>query len=305
MPTRRLRVEPSGRGQRVDRYLAGLEGLPSRSQLQRLDVHVSCGNKTLKPSHRLQGGELLVVSWQDEEPLALEPLPMDLSILYEDADTLVIDKPRGLSVHPGAGKHVPTLVHGILAHLKEPPSGWPAPVRPGIVHRLDKETTGVMVCAKNPAALDWYAAQFRNRSVSKVYLAIARGRPSRDKGTLDTQIVRDPVHRKRFCVSTTGGKRAVTAFEVVSCAQAASLLRLGLLTGRTHQIRVHLAHLGCPILGDVIYSRSAAGPLMLHSWKLSLTLTDGRQVEFTAPLPSDFKERLVELGLEAFPETRG
>ncbi len=304
MPTRILKVEPSGRGQRVDRYLSSLEELPTRSQLQRLHVEIRCGGKTLKPSHRLEGGELLTVEWREEVPLDLKPIPLPLSLIYEDADTLILDKPRGLSVHPGSGRPVPTLVHGILAYLRNPPGEWPSPSRPGIVHRLDKETTGVLVCAKNTVALDWYAAQFRNRSVSKTYLALVRHRPPQSSGRIDTLLARDPVHRKKFHVTQAGGKRAVTLYEVLASSRNASLLKIGLLTGRTHQIRVHLSYLGCPILGDAVYSRNASGPLLLHSWQLGLTLTNGQRAEFTAPLPADFKERLSALELGDVPGTR-
>lgn len=300
MPTRRLTIDPSARGLRVDRFLATLPGLPTRSQLHRLGLVVRAEGRVLGNAYRLRGGETLEVSWRDEPPLGLEPIPMDLTLLYEDLDTLVVDKPRGLAVHPGAGRPRPTLVHGILARLQEPPEAWQVPSRPGIVHRLDRETTGVLLCAKNTRALAYFSEQFQRRAVIKKYRVVVRGCPPRAEGELETRLARDPVHRKRFRVVSAGGKLARTAWKVLASNGEASLLDIDLYTGRTHQIRVHMAHLGCPVLGDALYSRRASGPLLLHAYRLCLRLMDGRDGCFTAPPPEDFMRAVATFGWEAF-----
>lgn len=283
----------------MDRFLADLPGLPTRSQLHRLGLVVRAEGRVVGNAYRLRGGERLEVSWRDEPPLGLEPIPMDLTILYEDSDTLVLDKPRGLSVHPGAGRPRPTLVHGILARLQEPPEAWQAPGRPGIVHRLDRETTGVLLCAKNTRALAYYSEQFQRRTVIKKYRAVVRGRPPRTEGELETRLARDPVHRKRFRVVSIGGKPARTAWKVLASNGEASLLDIDLYTGRTHQIRVHLKHLRAPILGDELYGRKSPHipRQALHAYELRLPHPrTGRILEFQAPVPQDMVRAWEALG---------
>jgi 23S rRNA pseudouridine1911/1915/1917 synthase len=299
MPRRLLRVDPTARGLRLDQYLSQLSEMPTRSQFHQRGVAVFTQGKELKFSYRLKGHEELLVQWEEERTLALEPVAMELDVLYEDEATLVLNKPRGISVHPGAGQQVPTLVHGILAHLQEPIDRWQEPTRPGIVHRLDKDTTGVLLCAKNTQALEYYASQFRKRTVKKIYLALVRGKPPQSSGLIETLLARDPHHRRRFRVSSDDGKRAITGYQVLATNSTASLLRLNLYTGRTHQIRVHLAHLGCPIFGDHLYARKAEGDLLLHAFRLQVNLYHGGSAVFEAPLPQDFIKRIEQVGLGA------
>ena len=229
-----------------------------------------------------------------------EDIPLD--ILYEDGDMLVLDKPAGMVVHPAPGHFTGTLVNALLAHCPGL-SGIGGVARPGIVHRLDQYTSGVMVVAKSQKAMEGLSKAFASHEhVEKTYLAVCRGRPRLDSGRIENMIGRHPVDRKRMAVLERGGKRAVTNWRVLSgvaAVEGLSVIECRIETGRTHQIRVHMASLGCPVVGDAVYGRPpldrrlepAPARQMLHAWRLKLWHpVENRQMEFEAPVPPDMKE---------------
>jgi 23S rRNA pseudouridine1911/1915/1917 synthase len=312
----RLTVPPEAVGERLDQYVHRcLEGALSRSQVQRL---VSQGMITVdqapaRPALRLQAGWEVRVRRPEPEPLELTPEAMDLDILYEDGDLVVVNKPPGLVVHPAAGHHEGTLVHGLLHHCQDL-SGIGGKLRPGIVHRLDMDTSGVLVAAKNDRAHRALVAAFASGHVAKRYLALVHGRP-RLTGRIDQAIGRHPRDRKRMSGRGPRGKPARTSWKVVeSLPQSVSLLRVAIATGRTHQIRVHLSEAGYPVLGDTVYGgrqvrRGLEGPAgqalragdrqMLHAVRLALDHpVSGGRLEFWAPLPPDFRAVLDALRRE-------
>ena len=235
-------------------------------------------------------------------PAVPEPENIPLDILYEDGDMLVLDKPAGMVVHPAPGHFTGTLVNALLARCPGL-SGIGGVARPGIVHRLDQYTSGVMVVAKSQKAMEGLAKAFASHEhVEKTYLAVCHGRPRLDSGRIENMIGRHPVDRKRMAVLERGGKRAVTNWRVLSGAAAIeglSVIECRIETGRTHQIRVHMASLGCPVAGDAVYGRPsldrrlepAPARQMLHAWRLKLWHpVENRQMEFEAPVPPDMKE---------------
>jgi 23S rRNA pseudouridine1911/1915/1917 synthase len=224
--------------------------------------------------------------------------PIELDILYESDRVIVINKPAGLVVHPGAGNWTGTLAQGLLHHVARLESAFAGSSRPGIVHRLDKDTSGVLIAAKEPEMLAALADQFKRRRASKHYLALVKGRLPRSQDTIDTGIQRDERNRKKFRAAASGeGKQAVTDYRVLRHYAHHSFLSLRPRTGRTHQLRVHMASLGCPIVGDPLYARRDAdfpdAPMMLHAYQLRVYLPDEeRWAEFTAALPERFKSTL-------------
>jgi 23S rRNA pseudouridine1911/1915/1917 synthase len=227
--------------------------------------------------------------------VSLEPEPIPLDIAYEDGELLVINKPAGMTVHPGAGRQSGTLVHAVLAHCPELP-GIGGEHRPGIVHRLDKDTSGLLVVAKTETALRHLQAQIQARGARRDYAALVHGRMAKREGTVDAPIGRDPRHRTRMAV-VASGRRAVTHYRVAEVFEGATLLDVRLETGRTHQIRVHCAHVGHPVVGDPVYSRRP-NPLglvrqALHAHRLAFTHpASGAALSFTAPLPDDMAAAL-------------
>jgi 23S rRNA pseudouridine1911/1915/1917 synthase len=235
----------------------------SRSRLQQLiDAgHCQRNGLPLRAATKVQPGDHLSVRVPPPQILSLTPWALPLDVLFEDSDILVLNKPAGLVVHPGSGTHAPTLVHALLAHCKDL-SGIGGVLRPGIVHRLDAGTTGALVVAKHDTAHAHLAAQFAQRRVSKRYVALVRGHVQAATGTCDSLLGRHSVHRQRFCSHPTQGKRAVTHFRVVGRDYGLTLLEITIETGRTHQIRVHMAEMGHPIFGDPVYGgrvRNALG----------------------------------------------
>ncbi|MDR3200328.1 MAG: RluA family pseudouridine synthase [Spirochaetales bacterium] len=289
-------------GTRIDKYLAGLEGLCTRSQLKTALKEILHNGKPAKASKQVQPGDSVEIDLSEAEAPLYEAEKMSLDILYEDSRLIAVNKPRGMVVHPGSGVRSGTLVQGLLYHAREIAGNFPEEkIRPGIVHRLDKDTSGVIIAAKDPQALEFFANQFRCREVKKIYLAIVKGRLPESRGSVKGFIRRDTRHRKRFIPSASGGKAAETRYRVLSECGAYSLVRLAPKTGRTHQLRVHMKSLGCPILGDPIYGRRderfpQAG-LMLHAWRLSLRLpgSELQKQSFRAPLPADFQRLMQEL----------
>jgi len=281
-------------GARLDRYLAAGLGLFPRSQARsRVDV-LTVNGRPAKLATRLCRGDRVAVTYRDPEPLTAIPEEMELSILHEDADAIVLDKPAGVVTHPGAGNRTGTLLNGVLGHCGRLREAFPdEPVRPGVVHRLDKETSGVIVFAKSPHAHVALTRQFARRRARKRYLAVVVGRPPAADGVVDLPIGRDDRDRTRFAVAARG-RPALTRYRLLGgLAGGRSLLLLAPVTGRTHQLRVHLAALGCPVAGDVVYGRgrlSEPAAMLLHSARLRLRLPGTEEPRrFRAPLPERFR----------------
>ena len=290
----KLTVERAQAGQRLDRFL--VQALPafSRSRLQTLirDGFVTVNGKPARPRDSVRADDRINVR---EPEIAKTDTPaeaMDLEILFEDEDLLVLNKPAGLVVHPGAGHQQHTLVNALLAHCKNL-SGIGGEERPGIVHRLDKETSGALVVAKNDATHRDLSKQFADRTTGKTYLALVAGTPPKSFGTIDAPIARHPVHRQRMSIAQRGGRSAKTDYRVLRSSGDVSLVECVIHSGRTHQIRIHLHHLGHPVLGDKLYGGKRAGNSarqMLHAWKLSFRHPrTEKPMSFTAPIPSDFE----------------
>jgi 23S rRNA pseudouridine1911/1915/1917 synthase len=287
---------------RLDRVLAKQLPEHSRSRLQQLirAGFVRVNGITTRQSHLVQAGDEIELTEPPVEKIENQPEPIPLKILFEDKDLIVINKPAGLVVHPGAGHRSGTLVNALLHHCPTL-SGIGGKERPGIVHRLDKETSGCLVVAKNDVAHRELARQFAERTVEKIYLALVTGKLRKQSGVIDETIGRHPVHRQRMSVASSRGRAAKTDYRVVRPGERASLIECRLHSGRTHQIRVHLHHLGHPVLGDKIYAARFARDFprqMLHAWKLGFCHPrTGEWKNFEAPLPNDFEQAIVAAGL--------
>jgi len=288
----RLVVEADGAGQRADRYVSVRAGLPSRSQLQQRLARLTVNGRAAKPGTRLEPGDRIEVALAPPPESSVLPEPVTLEVLYEDADVVVLNKPCGMVVHPGSGNRGGTLVNGLLHRYRDLAGRFPDSLRPGIVHRLDKDTSGVIIVARNAAAHTRLARQFAERRVGKIYYAWVAGIPTPAAGRIATRLRRDPRNPLRVRVSQDRGKPAVTRYRVRESQAGASLVALRPVTGRTHQLRVHLRWLGHPILGDPLYAgraRGAAPRLLLHARRLSIRLPGDREPRtFTAPWPLDF-----------------
>ncbi len=279
---------------RLDHFLAERVPELSRSRLQALlkDGHITLNGGPARANVKIRLGDRVVV----HEPASVAPTDTEaedipLEVLFEDDDVIVVNKPPGLVVHPAVGHLTGTLVNALLHHCKSL-SGIGGVERPGIVHRLDKETSGCMVAAKNDHAHQSLAAQFAGRDVEKIYLALATGRFTRKNGIIETQLGRHPMHRQKMAVvAPDKGREARTGWRVLGEVPGGSLVECTLFTGRTHQIRVHLKHIKHPLLGDDVYGkRGTFTRQMLHSWKLSFTHPrTGERLSFQAPIPEDFK----------------
>ncbi|MBI2916416.1 MAG: RluA family pseudouridine synthase [Chloroflexi bacterium] len=286
---------------RLDRYLAERQDRLTRAHLQKLirEGLVTVGGLPARASQRLRPGDRIQVTVPAPEPLTLTPQPQPLSIVYEDTDIIVVDKPAGLVVHPAPGHRERTLVNALLAHCPDL-AGIKGTIRPGIVHRLDKDTSGLLVVAKNDAAQQSLSRQIAQRAILKGYLALVVGRLSPERGSVVAPIGRHPRDRKRMAV-VPEGREAVTRYQVVRYYRDSTLVDVRPVTGRTHQIRVHMAYLGYPVAGDPIYGRGVARRLeaprlFLHAYLLGLRLpSDGRWVEFRAELPAELKGVLERL----------
>ncbi|HZJ54706.1 MAG TPA: RluA family pseudouridine synthase [Myxococcaceae bacterium] len=304
----RFNVGPALRGERLDRAITSSLPALSRSRVQALleQGRVRVDGRPGRASLRLKGGESLEVSVPPPEPAIPEPEDLPLTILHEDRDLLVLDKPAGVVVHPAAGHAGGTLVNALLHHVTGL-SGVGGVLRPGIVHRLDKETSGCLVVAKNDTALQALQRAFQARTVEKTYLALVHGHP-RETGRLATFHARHPRDRKRFTARTKTGKLAVTTWRVRKLLHGVALLEVGLETGRTHQIRVHLSEMGHPLLGDTLYggtrkgdarvkaAQARLGRQALHAWKLVFPHPrTGKPVRCEAPLPPDLREAIDAL----------
>lgn len=297
----KLTADVSDAGKRLDAFLH--ERLPeySRSRLQSWirDARVLVAGRQVRASHLLRGGEDITVEPADLAPLKAVPEELPLKVLYEDEDVIVVDKPAGMVVHAGAGHASGTLVNALLHRFEHLATGS-GDLRPGIVHRLDKETSGVLVVARTDKAHQVLSIQFRNREVEKVYLALVHGRMKTPEGKITTPIARDPIRRTRMTTKLASGRSALTQYRVLEELCTLSFLEVKIGTGRTHQIRAHLASIHHPIVGDRLYGAPAQVPglltlgrFFLHAHRLGFTLpTTGERVTFESPLPPELVDLL-------------
>jgi 23S rRNA pseudouridine1911/1915/1917 synthase len=306
-----LTVEQSLPLERLDTFLRAQFPDVSRGTIQRLLVEgrIQVNGRAAKPAHHPRAGETISVHWPEARPDQAQPEAMPLDILHEDEDLLVLNKPPGLVVHPAAGHAEHTLVNALLHHCAGRLSGIGGVARPGIVHRLDKDTSGCLIVAKNDAAHLKLSEQFAGRSVIKIYQAVVCGRMPRAEGEMTAAIARHPTQRKRMAVTKSGGRAARTTYKVLAQGADAAWVEMRLHTGRTHQIRVHLEHLGCPVLGDLIYGRRQNARLkektgcvaprqLLHARKLILDHPrTNERMTFEAPPPEDFAVALAAFQL--------
>ena len=289
-------------GERLDAFLArNVQGL-TRSGAQKLiaDGCVTLGGKPGKKNDKLNIGDAVSLEIPEPEPVDIVPTQMELDIAYEDEDVVVINKPKGLVVHPAPGHTEDTLVNGLLYALGDKLSGINGQLRPGIVHRIDKDTSGLLAVAKNDTAHVVLASQLKDHTMARTYECIVCGCPKEDAGTVDAPIGRHPTDRKKMCINRRNGKPAVTHWEVVARYRGYTHVRCRLETGRTHQIRVHMASIGHPVLGDTVYGRKkpelGQTSQVLHAGQLCFRHPrDQRPVMVFAPLPRYFEEVLEKL----------
>ena len=289
-------------GERLDAALARLVPSLSRSQAQRLIEQgaVTHGGRPVKKNEKLSAGDTLELTLPEVREVPIEAQPIPLEVCYEDADVIVVNKPKGLVVHPAPGHADGTLVNALLAHCGDSLSGIGGEKRPGIVHRIDKDTSGLIIAAKNDAAHAALAAQLKDHSLARTYICLVCGRIRDDAGTIDAPIGRHPTDRKKMAVTQKNSRRAVTHWEVIARYPGVTHLRCRLETGRTHQIRVHLAHIGHPILGDTVYGNKKPVPGLtgqcLHATGLRfIHPRTGQPVELTCPRPEEFERMLEKL----------
>ncbi len=301
-------------GQRLDKYIATVPNSVNRSQLKNGVTSLLLNGAKTKLSVKVKAGDIIELDWEENVPDDITPENIPLNIIYEDDDITVVNKKQGMVTHPANGNWSGTLVNALLYHwgrgsLHQDFSASDqeklALRRPGIVHRLDKDTSGVIITAKHIKAEEWLSAQFRNhKKLHKDYICICVGHPKENKGLIETQITRDPKDRKKFkaCENTMSGKYAATSYRVIASYGPYTLIHCRLRTGRTHQIRVHMKYIGCPILGDPIYGRKTTGTLfdtatlMLHAYRLTIRIPSTKAYKtFTAPVPVRFLKVLKTL----------
>ena len=297
----RLRASEESKNQRLDAFLASsLDGL-TRSQATRLieSGEVAVNGRAVGKSYKLAGGEDIAVTLPEPEPVEAVPQDIPLDVVYEDADVIVVNKPSGMVVHPAPGHPDGTLVNALLYHCAGTLSGIGGALRPGIVHRIDRDTSGLIIAAKNDAAHQYLSAQLADHTLARTYECIVVGNLREDSGTVDAPIARDSRDRKRMAV-VPGGRRAVTHWEVIARYPGYTHVRCRLETGRTHQIRVHMAYLGHPILGDTVYGAKKAVPGLtgqcLHAVGLQFIHPRTKElVSLTCPLPDEFTAMLRKI----------
>lgn len=278
-------------GERLDHYLQAKMGGYSRARLQAWikDGLVTVNGAPAKPSTLLRGGERIAVSPADPPPLKAEPEDAPIEILYEDAAVIALNKPSGLVVHAGAGAHSGTLVNRLVHHFATL-SQVGGELRPGIVHRLDRGTSGVLLVARTDAAHRALARQFADRTTEKTYLALVEGRVNADSGRITKPITRDPAHRTRMTARLDHGRDALTEYRVLRRFEKFTYLEVRIGTGRTHQIRAHFASIRHPVAGDKLYGAQAAGRIFLHAWRIRFdSPATGERVTVEAPLPKELE----------------
>ena len=296
-----LRASEESKNQRLDAFLASsLDGL-TRSQATRLieSGEVAVNGRAVSKSYKLAGGEDIAVTLPEPEPVEAVPQDIPLDVVYEDADVIVVNKPSGMVVHPAPGHPDGTLVNALLYHCAGTLSGIGGALRPGIVHRIDRDTSGLIIAAKNDAAHQYLSAQLADHTLARTYECIVVGALREDRGTVDAPIARHPADRKRMAV-VAGGREAVTHWEVIARYPGYTHVRCRLETGRTHQIRVHMAYIGHPILGDTVYGAKKEVPGLtgqcLHAVGLRFLHPRTHEVvELSCPLPDEFTRMLQKI----------
>ena len=296
-----LRASEESKNQRLDAFLASsLDGL-TRSQATRLieSGEVAVNGRAVSKSYKLAGGEDIAVTLPEPEPVEAVPQDIPLDVVYEDADVIVVNKPSGMVVHPAPGHPDGTLVNALLCHCAGTLSGIGGALRPGIVHRIDRDTSGLIIAAKNDAAHQYLSAQLADHTLARTYECIVAGALREDRGTVDAPIARHPTDRKRMAV-VAGGREAVTHWEVIARYPGYTHVRCRLETGRTHQIRVHMAYIGHPILGDTVYGAKKEVPGLtgqcLHAVGLRFLHPRTHEVvELSCPLPDEFTRMLQKI----------
>lgn len=288
--------------ERMDRYLSEAFPEQSRSFFQKLikDGHIRINGKAQKANYRLKAEDIVEVEIPDAVPVQIEPEEIPLDILYEDEDLLIVNKPKNMVVHPAAGHYTGTLVNAVMYHCKEKLSGINGEIRPGIVHRIDKDTTGSLIICKNDEAHRKIAAQIKEHSVTRKYVGIAVGNFKEDSGTVTGAIGRHPNDRKKMAINERNGKPAVTHYRVLKPLKGASYIEFELETGRTHQIRVHMASISHPLLGDTVYG-NPKNPYKLQGQALHAETigfvhpSTGEYMEISAPIPEYLSELVRKL----------
>lgn len=299
---KRLEIEGKEGGGRIDAFLSvEMEGLTRSAAQKLLDAGcVTFRGKPVRKNRLVKAGETYLVTVPEPAPAEASPQEIPLDVVFEDEDIIVVNKPKGMVVHPAAGHADGTLVNALLHHCRGELSGIGGVMRPGIVHRIDKDTSGLVIAAKNNAAHLALARQLKDHSLCRVYEAVLCGNLKNDGGTVDAPVGRHPADRKRMAVTERSGKKAVTHYEVIARYPGYSHVRCRLETGRTHQIRVHMASLGHPVLGDSVYGRKKPFPGLegqcLHAGKLRFVHpASGREIELCCPLPVYFQQVLTKL----------
>ena len=289
-------------GERIDSFLSGKTDF-TRTRIQQLikDRNITVNGKPTKSSYKIEENDEIIIEVPEVETTEIKPENIKIDIVYEDSDIAVINKQAGLVVHPAHGHYSGTLVNAILYHIKDL-SGINGEIRPGIVHRLDKDTSGLIVIAKNDKVHTALTEMFQEKKIRKTYLAILKGKLNKSEGKIVTQIGRDKNDRKKMTVidDATKGKNAITNYRVISQNNLFTLVKVNIETGRTHQIRVHMRYLGYPILGDSVYGRKDNEKRqMLHAYKLEfIHPVTGRQMEFIGEIPEDFQKALKKSDLK-------
>ena len=292
-------IEEQHAGERIDKALSSQQSEWSRTQISNwiTDGLVKVNGAAIKAKYKVKAGDIVEIDVPEAEPLEVVAEDLQLEIVYEDADVLVVNKPRGMVVHPAPGHMTGTLVNGLMYHCKDL-SGINGVLRPGIVHRIDKDTTGLLMVAKNDVAHESLVNQLVNKTVTRKYTALVHGHIAHDKGTIDAPIARDPKDRQKQAI-VDGGKHAVTHFQVIERFGDYTLVECRLETGRTHQIRVHMNYIGFPLVGDPKYGPKKTidfGGQVLHAGVLGFEHpVTGKYLEFSVPLPEDFEQLLQSL----------
>lgn len=294
-------VKNEEKGKRIDAYISGVDSEISRTAVQRLieEEKISVNGKSTKPSYKVQENDLIEIEECEPKEIELKAQDIPLEIIYEDTDIIVVNKPKGLVVHPAVGNPDGTLVNAIMSICKDSLSGIGGEIRPGIVHRLDKDTSGVLIIAKNDISHINISNQIKNHEVEKTYIALVRGIVKENEATINMPIGRSTKDRKKMAVSKSG-RNAITHFKVIKRYEKYTLLEIKIETGRTHQIRVHLSHIGYPVVGDYTYSNGKndfnVEGQMLHAQKIKFRhpKTD-KEMELEAGLPEYFQEIIEKL----------
>lgn len=298
-----VQAEAQDKGKRIDKFISEVVDDATRSYIQKLIseglVEIQ-GKKVTKSGNKLKGNESITINLPEDEVLELVPEDIPLDIIYEDSDIIVVNKGPDMVVHPAHGNYSGTLVNALLYHTKEL-SGINGDIRPGIVHRLDKDTSGIIVVAKNNVAHENLAKMFKEKNLEKTYMCIAKGIFKDKEGRLETLIGRDPKDRKKMAVVEENGKLAISNYKVLDESKNHSLVEVKIETGRTHQIRVHMKYLNHPIMGDTTYGNGSDGAKrqILHAYKLKFIHPGtGEEMTVVAPLPEDFKGAAKHVGLD-------